>query len=468
MDVSNEIKFLRFVSIAHYIVIITSIYLSYLGTKEFYYSSKIYYNILKFSFIFLAIYIIIPTLLLILVPLYKNTIKAINILMILCLSFLFVSLIIGLLINISIWKTSTESESFTANCPYHFNSSLLNTIMEKNNNKKSKICENRKCILYSENDEALGYSYICNFNSFNDFNSRNDGTIYKRINSQGNQITSNSFIKCSKIKNITISDPIIENYLILCKEDSYYNCNLFEKPKEKDYISINNKESCPNKSYNKTAYLLGVSYFLIDIVYFFFLFLMEYLFLKKIKYLNEIQEISIENKENQATINSTVNNNNQQNNNNNVNNTANFKKENTETIIVAGRHQNDELIITQKKEENDNVTTQIKDNEQKHIPNLKSSSHIKLLNLNFSDNNKENENKNHFHRRRQSLFNENNRIKLNIQDIKNLDTDSAPIKSPQNEEPNPIEININIINEPQINIDKIRENDEKKIYIYED
>ena len=194
---------------------------------------------------------------------------------------------------------------------------------------------------------------------------------------------------------------------------------------------------------------------------------MEYLFLKKMKYLNEIQEISIENKENQATINSTVNNNNQQNNNNNVNNTANFKKENTETIIVAGRHQNDELIITQKKEENDNVTTQIKDNEQKHIPNLKSSSNIKLLNLNFSDN-KENENKNHFHRRRQSLFNENNRIKLNIQYIKNLDTDSAPIKSPQNEEPNPIEININIINEPQINIDKIRENDGKKIYIYDD
>ena len=130
MDVSNEIKFLRFVSIAHYIVIITSIYLSYLGTKEFYYSSKIYYNILKFSFIFLAIYIIIPTLLLILVPLYKNTIKVINILMIFCLIFLFVSLIIGFLINISIWKTSPESESFTANCPYHFNSSLLNTIME--------------------------------------------------------------------------------------------------------------------------------------------------------------------------------------------------------------------------------------------------------------------------------------------------------------------------------------------------
>ena len=220
-NASKEINIIRYVSIAHYIVIIISIYLNYLGTKKFYFSSEINYNILKYSMIFLIIFIIIPTLLLILVPIYKNTIQVINFLMILCYIFLLISFIIGLLINISIWITSSKAESFTANCPYHFNNSLLNIIMEKNN-KKSEICENRKCILYSENDEALGYSYICNFNSLNDFKSRNNGTIYKRINKEGNEISSNSFIKCSKL-NVSISEPIIENYLILCNDNEYFN-----------------------------------------------------------------------------------------------------------------------------------------------------------------------------------------------------------------------------------------------------
>ena len=35
----------------------------------------------------------------------------------------------------------------------------------------------------------------------NDFKDKNDKTIYKRINSEGYEISSNAFIQCSKIKN---------------------------------------------------------------------------------------------------------------------------------------------------------------------------------------------------------------------------------------------------------------------------
>ena len=58
------------------------------------------------------------------------------------------------------------------------------------------------CIFYSENNSNnLAYNYKCNHNSLNDFKDKNDKTIYKRINSEGYEISSNAFIQCSKIKN---------------------------------------------------------------------------------------------------------------------------------------------------------------------------------------------------------------------------------------------------------------------------
>ena len=94
----------------------------------------------------------------------------------------------------------------------------------------------------------------------------------------------------------------------------------------------------------------------------------------------QFQENNYQNKENQVTVNSTVKYNQQ--NNNNVNNTPNFKKEITETIIVAGKEPNEELIITQRRIGNDNIT-QINSKEDPHIKNLKTINNIKLLNINF-------------------------------------------------------------------------------------
>ena len=383
MNISGEIKFLRYISIAHFLVIIASIYLSFLGKSEYYYHSELYYGIAKYSLIFIIIFLLIP-LLLILPQIYRNNIKIMKIFKIICFSFIFISFIIGLLINISIWKTSTEAKSFISYCPYHFTPSLLSSIIQKKSNKK-KFCNVRACFLYSENeDNSLGYIYICNYDSYNDFKSKNNGKIYKRINSKGEEITSNYFIKCYKIKNLSVSKEYNLQYFDICNQSNYYECMLFEKPKEKDYTSVNNKDSCPGKSYANNVYLLGVSFLLVDIVCFTFLFFIEYLIMKQIVLIIQSPETN-QNPENQATINSTVNKNNQQDENKD---NQEFKKEPTETIIVAPENKEDKYCETpeRKKDEiydDEIINTYLTNKNPIRIKNLKStSSNIKLLNLN--------------------------------------------------------------------------------------
>lgn len=379
-NILNEIKLLRYISISHYIIIITSIYLNVIGIKEFFFSSKILYGFLKYSLILVIIFTVIPTLL-ILAPLFKKTLKYLIILKYLTFAFLIISFIVGLLKNISVWKTSSEANSFYQYCPYHYSIELVDSMIEKGK-LNSNICKMRSCFLYSIDEEkSSGYSYLCNYDSSKDFESKNIGKKYTRINELGQEIDSDLYIRCKKIKNISMNDETFDKYLNLCNRIVFYKCELFENPKV--FISFN-KESCPGNNYEKTAFLLSISFLIIDIICFAFLFFVEFLFLKKIIYMVQFQ--NGERKDNQGTVDSTVkNNNNQQSNNrdNNNNNESEFKKEPTETIIVAEFRNNENLIIsTPRKTENDEIITKITENKKdKSITNLKMANNIKLLNL---------------------------------------------------------------------------------------
>ena len=378
-NILNEIKLLRYISISHYIIIITSIYLNVVGIKEFFFSSKILYGFLKYSLILVIIFTVIPTLL-VLAPLFRKTLKYLIVLKYLTFVFLIISFIVGLLKNISVWKTSSEADSFYSYCPYHYSIGLVDSMIEKGK-LYSDICKTRSCFLYSIDEEkSLGYSYLCNYDSSKDFESKNIGKKYTRINEFGEEIGSDLYIKCKKIKNISTNDQTFDKYLNLCNRIVFYKCELFENPKA--FTSIN-KESCPGYNYEKTAFLLSVSFLIIDIICFAFLFFVEFLFLKKIIYMVQFQ--NGERKDNQGTVDSTVkNNNNQQSNNrDNNNNESEFKKEPTETIIVAEFRNNENLIIsTPRKTENDEIITKITENKKdKSITNLKKASNIKLLTL---------------------------------------------------------------------------------------
>ena len=398
-NMNNEIKLLRYISIAHFIIIITSIYLNIVGIKEFYYSSKIFYSFVKYSLILVIITIIIPTSLLIL-PLFKNNLKILILMKYLTLSFIILVSIEGILKNISVWKSSVEAESFTTYCPYHYTVELIDSLYEKGN-INSEICKKRSCFLYSMDESIpLGYSYLCNYDSSRGFEEKNVGKTYKRISRMGNEIISDLYIKCKKVKNVSSTDDAFLNYINMCAKNAYYKCDLFEQPKSKEYTSFNNKESCPSLNYEKTSFLLSVSILLIDIICFIFLLFIEFLILKKIIYIKECPPIEIKNAV-QETINSTIKNNNDLQNDNNDNNEENnnyntFKKEATETIIVADRRSNDDFFITPRNEEEEAIT-KITMKNGKNIINLKNSnSSSKLYHLEESEkpeknNEKENE-----------------------------------------------------------------------------
>ena len=73
----------------------------------------------------------------------------------------------------------------------------------------------------------------------NDFKNENDINLYKRINSEGNEIESEIYIQCTKTNNITFKDWTFIKYLNLYNNDIYYKYELFEKPIEKDFTSVN-------------------------------------------------------------------------------------------------------------------------------------------------------------------------------------------------------------------------------------
>lgn len=436
-NIEDEIKLLRYMSIAHYILIITSIYLNIVGINEFYYSSKIYYGFLKYSIILVIIYIIFPTSLLIIVPIFKKNLQILNILKYLTFIFIIISFIVGLLKNISVWKSSTEAENFTKYCPYHYSVELINSFIEKDKSD-SKICKMRTCFLYLIDDnKPLKYSYLCNFDSSYNFENKNVGKTYKRINEVGNEIVSNLYINCNKVKNITTTDKAFEKYINLCNKNIYYKCELFEHPKDKDSTSVNNQESCPALNYGKTAFLLSISFLVIDILCFVFLFYMEYLILKKTVYMIQFSPVEIKN-DNQDTINSTIkNNDNQQNNNDIENNIPEFKKEATETIIVAEMRNNEELFITPRRIKEDD--TNVSQKKESKIINLKAASNVKLLNLLDGEKGDLDSNENHLEIKiNNNKFNENKRNKklkfASNQEtfFQSMDTVSIPIKSPIN------------------------------------
>ena len=354
------------------------------------------------------------------------------------------------------WKTSSEANSFRLYCPYHFNQTILKNIIE-NKSKNSKICNTKICLLYSEDEQkTLAYNYLCNYNSLNDFNDKNNINIYKRINSDGDEIVSKTFIQCTKIKNITFTDETIIKYLDLCYKDVYYKCELFEKPKEKDFTSVNNKESCPGKNYKKSAFLISISFLLIDIISINFLFLIEYLFLARIINIIQYPEPRNQNKENMDTINSTIKNN-QQNGNIN-NNNSEFKKEPTQTIIVDKEYKEcpddggDENIFKRNKRlknNDDNDLTKMTPKEEKKIQNLKGegSSNLKLLDFlnnekidNINDNekiiyikvNNNNENKKNINNRKIKFTNTGSfkpsQDKTSFQNSSSIDKSIRPMK----------------------------------------
>ena len=333
--VDKEIKFLRLNNVFHIIILGTSIFLYYIGLTEFYYKSTILYGMMKYSLIFLIIILILPIITLILIHFIKNNILFIKIMMKLFFIFIFFSIFVGVIINIPIWKSASESKNFTKYCPYKYTKEYM---MEMILEQKQSLCEKKMCLYLYENDiDSLQYNYFCNFDSSKYFDDENKGETYKTITTNGEEIQSNLYIKCSKISNTSdISNEVIVSYSTFCNKNKLYICKLFEKPLKKYSATVNLKHSCPGMSYSQTSYVLAVSYILIDIICVALILLLEFMNLKKIFDLLKIVQNNNDMMEKQSrTINSTVREDEQdEEHNNKIGKNSTFKKEQTQTIIV--------------------------------------------------------------------------------------------------------------------------------------
>lgn len=235
----------------------------------------IFFKIMSFFYkIYIALYLIctIIYILLIFVPIYpiillyrKKLLFFRNILLLKKSSFflIFISLFIGILINVIIILNILNFFNFLKECPYNFSyndiASLFNINYNKYNityNDYSNECKNKICILTKENlENEKFYSYLCNFDSSLDFDSFENQIARKIFSSKNIKQTENNYIKCNKFnytefENLKINLInkenvfIIKSFYDICSLGChFYKCDRFEKPKE---FKIDYDYSCPS------------------------------------------------------------------------------------------------------------------------------------------------------------------------------------------------------------------------------
>ena len=308
-------------------------------------------NIFIFSLIIDTLLLLYPAIPLIFIIRIKLKPKITKIFQIISLMLIFLSLTLGILINITYWINLYKTTSFFSECPYNYNENSFDKLMsliEENKNKENKIakkCESRICFYISENrDYNFPYTFICNFNSENDFDLKNYNA-YSRINSNNEEIFSNHLTECEKLsqnnynnnKNFAKHFEFCDSYI-----NNYYQCHRFQLPKKFN----KNNFMCPSGNYNIYLYILGIILIILNILLVFIPWVLEYISFRRIyKIISEELNNNQQNIRNENRLDPNKTNNssrNSANNNENINinidsneNNNEFRPQLTQTIIVA-------------------------------------------------------------------------------------------------------------------------------------
>ena len=241
----------------------------------------------------------------------------------------------------------------------------------------------RTCLFYSiDNNNELPFKYICYYNSENEYyNSFCDGLICKKNNNK-NEI--NSLVKCYKnIDKNEIKFPFDNEFYLKefeliykYKSSNLYAC--FRKNKIEENKNIFNKK-CPDSNPVKKMLIFIYSDFILHLLID-FLFIYEYIKIKKVKEIysnlvileNANQENILSNEDVmniQNYFNNSKTNNKKTFNTDNINQVQyqsyQIQRENAETIIIAPGYKNSEVeeIKSNYNEEDNNMTNIIKSTE---------------------------------------------------------------------------------------------------------
>lgn len=239
---------------------------------------------------------------------------------------------IGIVIGIIIlyFYTDNNYPIFYRNCPFNYKLSDIEVLFTSYKNYNNVIgpklilelkgeCEKKRCIFQNNiNEDIYKYSYICNYNSTEDF-----------------KYTYENSIICEKPLPKDIVDfEIMITYLNLCNSlVDFYLCNITKIPIKYD---IKSSYSCPTK--NKKSIILEILLSILNIIFPISIFIIEYIYYKKILKLivtMNIQRVSNDNV-NYGTVDTSKK--------TGLNkDDSSFKKERTELIIVENKKNEDEI-----------------------------------------------------------------------------------------------------------------------------
>ena len=191
----------------------------------------------------------------------------------LSLTFLFISFALGIANSVSLWINVNKSSILYRECPYNYNQNnlqnFLNKINDENGNSNlNEICNKRRCIFTEENlNELYPYSYVCNYDSSDDF-SIEIGKTYSRIAPNNEVYSTSKIIYCENLSNENIfnsnSNNDINKFINTCSNYiMLYKCYRFNTPEN---FKIAEEYECPDKKYVTYSYLFGIFTIILDII----------------------------------------------------------------------------------------------------------------------------------------------------------------------------------------------------------
>ena len=191
----------------------------------------------------------------------------------LSLTFLFISFVLGIANSVSLWINVNKSSILYRECPYNYNQNnlqnFLNKINDENGNSNlNEICNKRRCIFTEENlNELYPYSYVCNYDSSDDF-SIEIGKTYSRIAPNNEVYSTSKIIYCENLSNENIfnsnTNNDINNFINTCSNYiMLYKCYRFNTPEN---FKIAEEYECPDKKYVTYSYLFGIFTIILDII----------------------------------------------------------------------------------------------------------------------------------------------------------------------------------------------------------
>ena len=329
MELINKINILRISYILQIILLIIFIILNSVYKNKLDWMNQILTICFYFLFICLIIISIFVFIFFIIIFFKKN--YSFFLILLKLSTSLFVSrLIISIALFIIYLIEINDLKTFYEYCPFNFDLNDLiilfpnlndNSHISNNNIEIKNKCISRRCIEYNNNGKK--YSFICNFNSTKKENEENI-ICYKNI-----------------FFNIKETIPeIMLSYINLCiNYIEIYKCDTNKKPKE---FSIESNYRCPQDK-NKSLFL-DIILMIFNLIFPIFIYILQFIYYKKILKLIVTQEIQ---RHNDTNVNKTIDSSKKIDNNKSNKSIKSFKKEKTEIIIVDNNENYNEQNIMQ-------------------------------------------------------------------------------------------------------------------------